>query len=316
MAKPEQIFPESVNRWLSDDAVIWRYVPLRTLFFYLNGLVFIPSVAKLRAGDPFEGEFYEDIAWFNQAFSDHFGIEANAIDEWTIQNLCSDSERMVIEINRNNPNGANAAPTILRRHYFDFVRRTRFAWCWFHSSRESAAMWSVYGNQGVAIKTTIGKLRALFENTGRDFIYGRMTYVDYKSGVSTEFDPTRRSDYRLLLRPFFLKRKEYESEAEVRFVTAGNGHDERGGILLKGLKPQDWISAIRLWPGLTPDEEDSIRNTVSRFIPQSDCEKSDLFSGPDDSGDLVKGLSLGIETATDLSWIEGRDKIPSPLKTL
>jgi len=96
-------------------------------------------------------------------------------------------------------------------------------------------MWSVSGNQGVAIKTTIGKLRALFENTGRDFICGRMTYVDYQSGKSTEFDPTSKSDYRLLLRPFFLKRKEYESEAEVRFVTAGSDRDERGGILLKNL---------------------------------------------------------------------------------
>ena len=61
MPKPAQIFPESVTkRWLPDHAEIWRYVPLRTLFFYLNGLVFIPSVAKLRDGDPFEGEFYEN----------------------------------------------------------------------------------------------------------------------------------------------------------------------------------------------------------------------------------------------------------------
>jgi len=78
MAKPKQIFTESDKRWLNDDAVIWRYVPLQTLFFYLNGLVFIPSVAKLRAGDPFEGEFYENIAWFNTAFGDHFGNQASA----------------------------------------------------------------------------------------------------------------------------------------------------------------------------------------------------------------------------------------------
>jgi hypothetical protein len=127
MAKPEQIVPQSVNRWLSDDAEIWRYVPLRTLFFYLNGLVFIPSVAKLRVGDPFEGEFYEDIAWFNAAFSDHFGNVANEIDNWMLKELGSDPEQRIVEINRNIPNGANSAPTILRKHYFEFVRRTRFA---------------------------------------------------------------------------------------------------------------------------------------------------------------------------------------------
>jgi hypothetical protein len=36
-------------------------------------------------------------------------------------------------------------------------------------------MWSVYGNQGVAVKTTVGKLNALFEKTGLDFIYGQMS---------------------------------------------------------------------------------------------------------------------------------------------
>ena len=100
-------------------------------------------------------------------------------------------------------------------------------------------MWSVYGNQGVAIKSTIGRIGAVFEKTGRDFIYGRMTYVDYQTGVSTEFNPEQKSDYRLLLRPFFLKRKEYESEQEVRFVTSGADISDRGGILLKELNPQE-----------------------------------------------------------------------------
>jgi hypothetical protein len=205
MAKPEQIFPESdKNRWLSDDAVVWRYVPLRTLFSYLNGLVFIPSVAKLRAGDPFEGKFYEDIAWFNKAFSDRYGNDAKVIDDWMIKELFSAYERKLIEIN---PPEANSAPLILRKHYFDLVRRTRFAWCWFHSNRESAAMWVVYGNQGVAIKTTIGKLNALFEKSGRDFIYGRMTYMDYGGGGSTEFDPSLEPHYQLLHRPFFFETK-------------------------------------------------------------------------------------------------------------
>ena len=313
MAKPTQIFPESDKRWLNDPAVVWRYVPLRTLFFYLNGLVFIPSVAKLRAGDPFEGEFYEEIVWFNTAFSDHYGNEANAIDEWMLKELCSDYERHHIEINKTYP---NAAAEILRRHYFDFIRRTRFAWCWFHSYRESAAMWSIYGNQGVAIKSTVGKISTVFEKTGRDFIYGRLIYVDYRSGVSTEFIPERKSDYRLLLRPFFLKRKEYESEEEVRFVTSGSDRAEQGGILLKDLKPQDWISAIRLWPGLTADEEKSISKAIEHFIPQADCKKSDLFSGPDSPSEFIEMITADLEQSADSSWTEGKDGIPKPLKVL
>jgi hypothetical protein len=312
MPKPTQIYPESDKRYLHDYAEVWRYVPLRTLFFYLNGLVFIPSVAKLRAADPFEGEFYEDIAWFNTAFSDHYGNEANAMETWMLDKLCSDDERRYIKLNQTYP---NAGAEVFRRHYFDFIRKTRFAWCWFHSYRESASMWSVYGNQGVAIKSTIGKICAVFEQTERDFIYGSMTYVDYGSGAMTEFNPERKSDYRLLLRPFFLKRKEYESEKEVRFVTSGSDRAERGGILLKDLKPQNWISAIRLWPGLTADEEKSIINAIHHFIPQVDCKKSDLFSGPDSPPEFIEIMTSEIEQEVDSGWIHGKDGIPMPLKT-
>ena len=175
-------------------------------------------------------------------------------------------------------------------------------------------MWSVYGNQGVAIKSTVGRISAVLEKTGREFIYGRMTYVDYRSGASTEFNPEHKSDYRLLLRPFFLKRREYESEHEVRFVTSGTDPDDRGGILLKGLSPQDWISEIRLWPGLTRDEEQSIKKAVVHFIPNADCQKSDLFSGPDSPSEFIEMIT-GLEQSSDASWAEEKDGIPKSLKT-
>ncbi len=225
--------------------------------------------------------------------------------------LCSDHERHHIEINRNY---TNAAAEVFRRHYFDFIRRTRFTWCWFQSYRESAAMWSVYGNQGVAIKSTVGKICSVLEKTGREFIYGRMTYVDYRSGVSTDFNPEQKSDYRLLLRPFFLKRREYESEDEVRFVTAGVDREERSGILLKELSPQQWISEIRLWPGLTHDEEESIKKAVHHFVSDADCQKSDLFSGPDGPSELIEMLAADLEQSADSSWTEGKDGIPQSLK--
>jgi len=92
-------------------------------------------------------------------------------------------------------------------------------------------MWSVYGNQGVAVKTTAGKVAKVVEAKGYKFIYGPMTYVDHRTGTSAEFNPEQKSDFPLLLRPFFLKREEYKSEQEVRFIIAA-AERERGGILL------------------------------------------------------------------------------------
>lgn len=311
-SKPKQIFPDSdTKRWLSNEAEVWRYVPLRTLLLYLDGSLFIPSVGKLRAADPFEGEFYEEIAWFNDAFAERYGNDAANIDEWILKDLCSDSERRVFEINKQQ--GALLVE-ILRKHYFAWIRRTRFAWCWFHSYRESAAMWNIYGKQGVAVKSNVGRIAAMLEGTGRDFIFGKMTYVDYATGVSTEFNPEDPADYQLLLRPFFLKRMEYESEKEVRFVTADSNGANLGGILLENLNPQDWISAISLWPKLTCGEERSVRKTIQHFMPQVECSKSELLTGPDEPVDFNDTLDEDRGGLKETTWKEVKDGIPVALK--
>ena len=297
---------------MQDNEQIWRYVPLRTLFFYLGGLVFIPSVAKLRAGDPFEGEFYQDVARFNDAFAKCYGDEAKKIEEWILDNNCPVSKRVTLEGYPGGPSGFQL------KHYMEFVWKTRFAWCWFHSLRESAAMWSVYGNQGVAIQTTVGKVAAVLGASGRKFIYGPMTYVDHRTGRSAEFDPERESDFHLLLRPFFLKREEYKSENEIRFVTTAAERAERGGILLNNVKPKDWIEAIRLWPGLTTTEAKALCKTIKLLLPQEvDCSKSDLFSG---SLDGISGIAedhlASWEADADSDYQTDQDGIPSPLKEL
>jgi hypothetical protein len=105
-----------------------------------------------------------------------------------------------------------------------------------------------------------------------------MTYLHYRGGVSGDFDPERESDARLLLQPYFLKRKEYESENEVRYVTAGTKRPIHNGVLLKGTGPEKWILSIRLWPGITSDEEECLCSVVKRVLPKVDCAKSELLT--------------------------------------
>lgn len=311
MGQVNQLFGERDERWLRDDTVLWRYVPLRTVFFYLSGLIFIPSLAKLRNNDPFEGEFFEEIAWFNKGFHDFHGRNAVPLEKWIEDNLCSKDDLQFIEINRTE---GNAPAKIYRKHYFDLIRRTRFAWCWFQSGRESAAMWSTYGNQGVAVQTTVGKLRALFQKSDRDFIVSPMIYVDSQMGRGRHFNPEESSDQPLLLRPYFLKRHEYESEKEVRFVTVGPEREYRGGILLRNQDCAHWISAIRLWPGLTDEEADSIAKIVRQFLPECDCALSDLFSRPDAPSGALRRMVLQWEDGRDSAWSSNHDDIHSEFK--
>lgn len=268
MAKTEQIFTESDPRRLTDETPIWRYVPLHTLFFYLNGSVFLPSIDKLQKGDPFEGSYYDDIAKMNEAFDRRYGNQAGEVERWIVQNLFSEPERRHYENTQNQPGCGRKR---LFDHYFEFISHTRFAWCWFESEHESAAMWKVYGHQGAAVKTTIGKLRNALGSTGQDFVFARIAYADTVSDLG----PNHETHHELLTRPFFLKRKAYGTEHEVRFVTSDRRRPDRDGLSLS-VSPNELIEAIRLWPWLADKEADVLTKTIEAHLKGVDCRKSQL----------------------------------------
>lgn len=184
MGSISQTYPEKHESWLPDHACLWRYVPLRTLLLYLTGNIFIPAIETLQLEDPFEGKFLFDTVWFNTAMSKRHGERVNALDDWLYRELCSESEKKHIEINKDYP---NYAASIFEQHYFAFLRKTRYAWCWFLSESESAAMWNNYGKQGVAIATTVGKLRDLLKKTERDFVFGQMRYIRVVGGEAVDY---------------------------------------------------------------------------------------------------------------------------------
>jgi len=315
MASPRQIYAETnKGRWLPDNAPLWRYVSLKTLFLYLTGKVFIPSVLKLRDGDPFEGQFTSETEWFNTAMRERYGQQCEAIEDWIRDKLCGTFEKKQIEADF-----STWSPIFVCDHYFDFRRTTRFAWCWFHSLTESAAMWKIYGRQGAAVETTVGKLRAMLGKAGRDFVFGRMRYVRLVGGSAVDLHPEAyQEDVALLLHPYFLKREEYQSEDEVRFVTCGPPKNRPGGLVLFAPTPQDWIQRIRLWPGLSASEEAALKAVVEKFIPDAEdgfCQCSELFGMTPYSGEK-SSLSAAFAEMGDTRWKEGADEVPPALKEL
>ena len=65
--------------------------------------------------------------------------------------------------------------------------------CWHINDYESAAMWKLYlkSDEGIAIQTTIGALKASLENETRKIRIGRITYINYEShciNMSKQYD--------------------------------------------------------------------------------------------------------------------------------
>lgn len=48
--------------------------------------------------------------------------------------------------------------------------------CWFINEKEDYAMWKIYGNKGIAIKTTVGKLKKTLSS--EDIQYDKVIYLD------------------------------------------------------------------------------------------------------------------------------------------
>lgn len=83
--------------------------------------------------------------------------------------------------------------------------------CWHINNYESAAMWKLYlkTNEGIAIQTTIERLKHSFDEIEENIFIGDIKYIDYDSD-------TIRNDNAFY--PYLHKRKSFEYEKELRAV--------------------------------------------------------------------------------------------------
>ena len=306
------------NGALRPSTLLWRYVPLRTLFVYLPNRVFVPSLNTLRENDPFEGRFYYDDhpSEFNGALTKRYGEQADKILDWIYTDRLKDWQRKSVL----NPDTQlrDYNNSLFPEHYFEFVRETRFAWCWFNPSNaaESAAMWNTYGKDGVAVVTTVERLTAALKKTGRDFEYGQLKYLEVSPyGVinpKLQFSAREFSHDEVMLCPHFFKRAEYQSENEIRFVTV-EAPRTSGGIILD-LDATEWIKTVKLWPGLSATEADALKQVIASKLPKATCERSSMLREvyQDEVDSLASNYLETIwNTSSDSDW-----RMPADLKRL
>ncbi|PAE26858.1 hypothetical protein [Bacillus sp. 7894-2] len=128
--------------------------------------------------------------------------------------------------------------------YYSKLRKTHFINCWHRNDIESQAMWSQYTNnrQGIAIKTTIGKLRKALESTSRVMI-DEVEYIDYDHGKFSEQHIKNYPHSSV----FFHKRQPFEHESKFRVVLMNFQKLEDGkGNKKMEFDNQEQISGIKI----------------------------------------------------------------------
>lgn len=174
--------PYQTHLWFiepdSGDARLWRYMDLaRFLSILENRALFFPSVATLAEIDPYEGE------------------------------------PALAKIRAAQASGADALRTF--RLNAEVFKHLNFFNCWHMNDSESDAMWKIYikGSEGIAIQSTVDRIRLSFHNSADTVYMGKIQYVVDHSDFEHPTNPL------LGLSDYMFKRPAFQHEQEVRLGT-------------------------------------------------------------------------------------------------
>jgi len=144
---------------------------------------------------------------------------------------------------------------------------------WHINEYESFAMWQIFtkNNEGLAIQSTIGRLKKALEPENRIEQYiGNVNYIDYKKEY-IPFDDT--------FFPFLFKRKSFQYEREVRIITDVSSHNISVNDGLKiNIDLNQLIEKIYIHPKSENWYKKLVIELVSKLNFTIEIEKSDLES--------------------------------------
>lgn len=113
----------------------------------------------------------------------------------------------------------------------DAASRHTLCSCWYSQPNQSVSMWERYGSEGVAIKTTLKRVKEGVEGYGKYFRIGKIEYIDYDNTVDFNLrvrwkNNQPRYDPNFNYRRFLHKQKEYKDENEVRLMILAEYHSD------------------------------------------------------------------------------------------
>jgi hypothetical protein len=291
---------------LESTDTLWRYMKLSTFLLLLEGKAWFSSVASLRNIDPLEAALGDD--FYKRLWN---RLVAVGDDQPALAWISSNRKG-------NWPEGLpeeDVGPIhseVYGKCVADDLAALRAAWCWFASDVESAAMWSVFGHQGVAVMTDRVRLgKALPPN--KEFRIENMRYVDRRPCADQHIRNLLLDNPDLILHPYFLKAIEYRHEQEVRVVA----HCPTGarGLMVTQIDPRLLIREVVISPLLPPDEAEAVEKIV-RLRPDAGefpIRRSNLATSEPASG-FIRAMEEAIHGDSD-SHID-TSSFPTALRNL
>ncbi|MBA2268974.1 MAG: hypothetical protein H0W43_00280 [Chthoniobacterales bacterium] len=260
---------------VDESASLWRYVKLSTLFLNLSGTVYVPTIGQLKKSDPKEGLAAVSAEWRFGYLLDH---EPQTIKK-LIETLPSEKQKQIGAGDPSNCADMMQNSQIIADSFDEQQSEMKCAWCWHCSLHESAAMWKLYADSGVAVQTTLRRIAAAIP-TDVCFEAARIQYGDRESGQIDSFNPEDPGVHDVLSRAYLFKNKDYEFEKEVRLVI--DAESPECGRVINNLDANEMIQQIVLSPWTELDEFDAMQKRLQPLCPDSIITRSPLIKNLDD----------------------------------
>ena len=285
-----------VLKSLNDDMILWRYMSLDKFVNLLDdgGVYFAPLDSYMNS-DPYEG--FPPAVAIKAMYS-----ASDSYYEDTFNLICS----LESKGDKTNPKFLGAMQkakdqlatrsSVFHKMFSSISKGTPVS-CWYHSEYQSEAMWKLYSDQGkgVAVKTTVGKLRLALEAavaTKRQtkIFIGKVKYIDYSDPTIAPKDCV--VDGHILP---LLKRVSYSHENEVRaFLCPDIDVKDLDGFIIKPYMAHcdvfSFIDGVYVSPFVREPYVKAVAAIAKSFGLSCSVEQSNLLAGADD---LFNWLGIG-----------------------
>lgn len=144
---------------------LWRYFDLPKFLFLINySQLYFSTLESLSKEDPFEGQFTTPIRRLVK--SDFNGLTRR---QKALTKISTEKELEGAQMGLQASLAFNQAS-----------RKITYVNCWHQNKSESAAMWKLYSfDSGIAIKTSLTKIRESIETTKEFIVMGKVNYINY-----------------------------------------------------------------------------------------------------------------------------------------
>ncbi|MDB2473786.1 hypothetical protein N9W70_04980, partial [Schleiferiaceae bacterium] len=222
---------------INGNRIVWRYLSLeKFLDLLLNSEIFFTNLTKLT--DKYEGTIFQS-------------------------NL-----RMANSAIKDNPSYKKKKAEITREHNrVNNLRNYTLVNCWTLKKHESFALWKIYvgTNPGVAIRTTVSKLRQSINKMDQEFDENiSMAKVKYQDRLDESFSRIEAT---------ITKKKFYDFESEMRLMVFNSppNEDEAPYDIEVGRKfninPKILLNELYISPFISEPYRKTIINTVTKLAP-------------------------------------------------